>query len=78
MNIGRVVRVMRKARGLSGVELGQRMGINKTHILDLETGRRRWSSRMILAAARALGVRPFVLLMSDRERRRASLIFFAR
>jgi transcriptional regulator with XRE-family HTH domain len=75
MDIGQVVRTIRKARGLTLREVAQRMGNSQPHLYNLEQGRRNWQSNTILSAARALGVRPFVLLMSDRERRRAMLVF---
>jgi len=75
MNPGRVVRILRKARGLSATEVAQRMGITQVALSYLETGRNSWRSNMIFSAAHALGVRPFLLLMSDSERRRAMLIF---
>jgi len=75
MNIGEVVRRIRKARGLSTAELGNRMGITSKMVEHLERGFREWYVRHVISAARALGIRPFLLVMSDRDRRRALRIF---
>lgn len=75
MDIGQLVRTIRKARGLTATQLAHRMGMSQSQILDLEVGHYNWTARTILLVARALGVRPFILLMSNSERRRAMLIF---
>lgn len=55
--------------------LADRMDICGQHLQRLETGAREWQAKMILAAAVALGVRPFVLLMTRTERKRSQVVF---
>jgi len=55
--------------------VADRMGICGQHLQRLETGKRQWVSSQIDAASVALGVRPFFLLMSPADRRRARRIF---
>jgi transcriptional regulator with XRE-family HTH domain len=75
MNIGAVVKTIRTSRGISAEQLAQRMVLHRTSISRLEEGESEWYSRHIILAAEALGLRPFMLLMNPRERRRAKLIF---
>ena len=57
------------------MELAQRMDLSDAELIRLETGKNEWCIGTILSAARALGVRPFLLLMPPFERQRAQLTF---
>lgn len=50
------VTVYRELRGLSGVALAQKSGVNRIQILDIESGRKRGSIDTLVKLARALDV----------------------
>lgn len=55
--VGRNVRRLREAQGLSGLALAQRAGISQGHLSDLEAGwKKNPSVRIAKALADALGV----------------------
>jgi transcriptional regulator with XRE-family HTH domain len=59
---GRAVREQRDAAGISQEELAHRSGMHRTYIGGIERGERNLSYTNLLRLARALGVRPSVLL----------------
>jgi len=72
--ISDVVHTVRVARGLSIEEVAQRVGTQASTIHGLESGTNGWSSESILSVARALGVHPAILLMSEEQRLRAQTV----
>lgn len=59
---GRRLRALREAAGLSLAELGERSGLNKDHLWQLEVGRRAdpsWQTLTRLADALGLGIEAF-------------------
>jgi transcriptional regulator with XRE-family HTH domain len=59
---GIVLREMRTAKNLSQEELAMRIDIARSYISYLESGRRYPSLEMLIALARAMGVRPGEML----------------
>lgn len=66
--LGRAIEVLRVDRGLSRKELAEDSGLSYPYVSEIETGRKRPSSRALLAIARALGVRPHELVAAAEER----------
>ena len=62
LNFGQVVRVYRKAAGLSQEELADRAAIHRTYIGGIERGERNPTLLMIHRLAKALSVDPSKLL----------------
>lgn len=60
--LGRSVRALRRARGLSQQELAERSGISRSYLAGIEGNKRNPSLRVIAALARALEVAPAQLL----------------
>lgn len=50
------VRVFRDLRGLTQVQLGERSGVNRVQIADIEAGRKAGSIETVRKLAQALGV----------------------
>lgn len=61
-DFGRRLRTAREAGGLSQSELAARVGLGRTSITNIETGRQRVPLHLLLELAAALGVQPASLL----------------
>jgi DNA-binding XRE family transcriptional regulator len=59
--VGRNVRRLRTAAGLTQTALAERSGIDRTYLSDLEAGRRNPTVTTLARLAKALGVRPSYL-----------------
>lgn len=65
--LGRAIRVLRTERGLERKELAEAAGLSYPYLSEIETGRKRPSSKALFVIAEALGVRPSeVLSLADR------------
>jgi len=62
---GEKLRTLRKKRELTLRELGVMLGVNHTHIVQLETGRRTPNAAMILKIADTFGVSIDVLMRDE-------------
>ncbi len=62
---GEKLRALRKKRELTLRELGAMLGVNHTHIVQLETGRRTPNAAMILKIADTFGVSTDVLMRDE-------------
>jgi transcriptional regulator with XRE-family HTH domain len=60
--LGRAVRDLRFAMGLSQEELAARCGLHRTYVGGIERGRRNPTCAILERLARGLGVRPWELL----------------
>lgn len=60
--VGRNVRAVRKARGMTQEELAERSGFSQQYISDLERGRRNPTIVSLYELAQALGSTPVDLL----------------
>ncbi|MGH6911002.1 MAG: helix-turn-helix domain-containing protein [Phenylobacterium sp.] len=58
LTLGRGIRVLRDATGLSQEELAERAGLSRNYVGLLERGERNASATALIAIARALGARP--------------------
>lgn len=65
--VGRNVRRMRLAAGVSQEELAHRTGRDRTYISDIERGRGNPSVRWLADVATALAIRPVLLFVSERQ-----------
>jgi transcriptional regulator with XRE-family HTH domain len=65
--LGRAVRVLRTERGLERKDLAGAAGMSYAYLSEIETGKKRPSSKALFVIAEALGVRPAELLaLGDR------------
>jgi transcriptional regulator with XRE-family HTH domain len=65
--LGRAIRVLRTERGLERKDLAEAAGLSYPYLSEIETGRKRPSSKALFVIAEALGVRPSELLaLGDR------------
>ncbi len=65
--LGRAIRVLRTERGLERKDLAGAAGLSYPYLSEIETGRKRPSSKALFVIAEALGVRPSeVLALGDR------------
>lgn len=55
------VKILRKYRGLTQVELAEKAGISRPYLAEIETGKKDGSIRAIKALAKALGVNSALL-----------------
>lgn len=62
---GHFIREWRKFRGLTQVQLAERIGIDKTYLSKIESGKRRYDQPFLEAAAEALRCAPADLIMRD-------------
>jgi transcriptional regulator with XRE-family HTH domain len=60
--LGRAVRELREQRGWGPAELARAVGVSRRYVRALEAGHRDPPYELVLALARALGVRPEVLI----------------
>jgi DNA-binding XRE family transcriptional regulator len=65
---GNLVRLGRKHRALSQAKLGRLVGLSRTSIVNIEKGRHHLVIHQLLAFARALEVRPELLLPTEWHR----------
>lgn len=61
-SLGEAVRQLRERRGLSAAELAAALGVEGCYVQMLEAGGRDPDYELLLALARALGVRPAALI----------------
>src|SRR5687767_2496738 len=67
--LGRAIRVLRTDRGISRKDVAEASGLSYPFLSEIESGRKRPSSRALESIATALGVRPHDLLaMADARR----------
>ncbi|HXQ46266.1 MAG TPA: helix-turn-helix transcriptional regulator [Caulobacteraceae bacterium] len=59
------IRAWRKYRGLTQAQLAERIGIDRSYLSNIETGRRRYDQPFLEAAAEALRCEPADLIMRD-------------
>ena len=65
--VGRAIRVLRTERGMERKDLAEASGLSYPYLSEMETGKKRASSKALFAIAEALGVRPADLLaLGDR------------
>jgi transcriptional regulator with XRE-family HTH domain len=65
--VGRAIRVLRTERGMERKELAAASGLSYAYLSEIETGRKRASSKALYLIAEALGLRPSELLaLGDR------------
>jgi len=69
--VGRNVRRLRIAAGLSQAALAERMGVDRAYVSGLELGRRNTTIVTLWHIAKALGVKLQLFFEEDRPRRRA-------
>ena len=62
--VGRNIRALRRARGLSQEELADELGVHRTYMGGLERGERNLTLRTLERLAARLGVDPVSLLSS--------------
>ena len=59
------IRAWRKYRGLTQAQLAERIGIDRSYLSNIETGRRRYDQPFLEAAAEALRCTPADLIVRD-------------
>lgn len=59
------IRQWRKHRGLTQVQLAERIGLDQSYITKIENGRRRYDQVFLEAAAEVLNCSPADLIMRD-------------
>ncbi len=62
VRVGRRIRQLRRNRGMRQIDLVEKASISKTHLSDLENGRREIGLLMIEKLANAFGVHPADIL----------------
>jgi transcriptional regulator with XRE-family HTH domain len=67
--VGRNVRRLRSAAGLSQAELAERMGVDRSYVSGLERGQRNPTIVTLWHITKALGVRLRELVQEERSRR---------
>jgi transcriptional regulator with XRE-family HTH domain len=68
--LGRNLRALREARGLSQEAFADELGVHRTYMGGVERGERNLTLRSVERLADALGVPPLDLLASEAKRRR--------
>jgi transcriptional regulator with XRE-family HTH domain len=66
--LGRAIRVARVERGLERKDLAERSGLSYPYVSEIESGRKRASSRALMAIAQALGLTPAELMAAGESR----------
>jgi transcriptional regulator with XRE-family HTH domain len=69
--VGRNVRRLRIAAGLTQAGLAERMGVDRAYVSGLELGQRNTTIVTLWHIAKALGVKLHMFFKEDRPRRRA-------
>ena len=65
--LGRAIRVLRTERGMERKDLAEAAGLSYAYLSEIETGKKRGSSKALYVIAEALGVRPSeILVLGDR------------
>ncbi len=64
---GEKLRTLREQRGLSQREVGDEIGLSRSYVNDLESGRRRPNAIHLLKIAKFFGVTTDVLMQDERE-----------
>ncbi|HLI67554.1 MAG TPA: helix-turn-helix transcriptional regulator [Caulobacteraceae bacterium] len=59
------IRAWRKHRGLTQAQLAERIGIDRSYLSNIETGRRRYDQPFLEAAAEVLRCEPADLIVRD-------------
>lgn len=69
MNIGKAIRVIRAARGLSQKQLAEESGLDASYVSLVEAGKRAPTGETVQAIAKGLRVPKYLLLLlgSDKE-----------
>ena len=67
VQIGATVRTLRYAKGITTTALAKRVGISQAQISRLETGKQGFRSGTLVKVAKAVGVKPFRLFMTESE-----------
>lgn len=65
-NIGARVKAVRLERGMTSIELGQKVGISQAQISRLESGKQGWRSITLQKTAKALGVSVAFLFANEK------------
>lgn len=71
--VGQRVRALRSAAGLTQLTLGQRVGLTRTSITNIERGRQQFSLHILYDLADALAVSPTALLSPPPAEREAAI-----
>ncbi len=66
--LGRAIKVLRAERGVERRELAEASGISYPYLSEIENGKKRASSKALIAIAEALGVAPSDLLAMAEDR----------
>lgn len=66
VEFGRLVRQHRRRLQLTQIDLGRRIGLTRTSVTNIESGRQRVLLHQMFLIAEALGVTPTALLPPDR------------
>ena len=64
---GEKLRTLRKRRGLTQKQVGQMLGVNRTHVTRLEKGEKTPHAAMIIKIARLFNVTADQLMMDEQE-----------
>lgn len=67
VSLGKVLKLLKVARGLSTKELSEKMDVSSTYISEIETGAKKPSLEMLSKYAEALEVRKSTILYFDEE-----------
>ena len=60
--LGRAIKVLRTERGIERKDLAEAAGVSYAYLSEIENGKKRPSSKSLVAIAEALGLRPYELL----------------
>ncbi len=77
LTLGRCIRSIREGEGMTQVSLAETLGISKSHLCDIEKGRKPVSAAKAASFAQTLGysVKQFVQLALEDSIRRAGLSY---
>ena len=67
--LGRKIQTLRKAAGLTQLELADKVGTYYKYLSYIESGRKNISTEMVERIAKALGVEPYELFVYDKPGR---------